>query len=198
MLLFLYATYLYFHYIRMWPGHVLMRHPAITVLYYVFNSHERCWIMSLLNTVWWIINTVKLVRMQVSQYESKVGPWEHHYLSKLQVLSPILMDTALPAFKWLPWIVILVPPEIGPCDGTTRVKYGDWTHTDKCIQIISDFKDRTKESQCYLKKESCKKLFILIYSYSWLTTNVKALGDTARYSGRQSLTHTSTWDSCTR
>lgn len=47
------------------------------------------------------------------------------YLSKRQVLRPILTDTALPAFRWLPWIVIFVPPETGPRDGITRPKYGD-------------------------------------------------------------------------
>lgn len=63
------------------------------------------------------------------------------YLSKWQVLRPILTDTALPAFRWLPWIVIFVPPENGPRDGITRVKYGDWGHTHTHVQCTSPFSD---------------------------------------------------------
>lgn len=37
-----------------------------------------------------------------------------------------MTKTALPAFRWLPSMVILVPPDRGPVDGCTRVKYGDW------------------------------------------------------------------------
>lgn len=47
-------------------------------------------------------------------------------LSKRQGCSPIFTTTALPALRWLPSMVILVPPDSGPVDGRTRVKYGDW------------------------------------------------------------------------
>lgn len=37
-----------------------------------------------------------------------------------------MTNTALPAFRWLPSMVILVPPDRGPVEGCTRPKYGDW------------------------------------------------------------------------
>lgn len=73
--------------------------------------------------------TIIMIKEKLKKKERNGVRGDEGYLSKRQVLRPILTDTALPAFRWLPWIVIFVPPENGPRDGITRVKYGDWGHT---------------------------------------------------------------------
>lgn len=60
----------------------------------------------------------------MTMYCNKMDDGVTHF-SKRQAWSPIFTCTALPAFRLLPSMVILVPPDSGPVDGLTRVKYGD-------------------------------------------------------------------------
>jgi hypothetical protein len=66
--------------------------------------------------------------------DSSMAPqWTCPHLSKRQKWRPIFRATALPAFRLFPLMVILVPPDNGPLDGWTRVKYGDWGGTNRAV-----------------------------------------------------------------
>lgn len=66
-----------------------------------------------------------------------------------------MTKTALPAFRWLPSMVILVPPDRGPVDGCTRVKYGDWRERERERTVGRGRKKNKRNQGCVEGDEAC-------------------------------------------